>query len=121
VSRTSGDAVAELREMSYTINALVKSTVTIREPDMAKTSAKKKPVNLYQMDPAHAKKLVASLTPREKQTAERIAMGVPQAQIAKELGISPKTLDIFRGKVKKKLGTTMHGIPRVWFCALAAK
>ena len=28
---------------------------------------------------------------------------------------------IFRGKVKKKLGTTMHGIPRVWFCALSAK
>jgi two-component system, LuxR family, response regulator FixJ len=88
---------------------------------MAKPSAKKKiPSNPYQMDPAHAKKLVDSLTPRERQTAERIAMGMPQEQIAKELGISPKTLDIFRGKVKKKLGTTMHGIARIWFCALSA-
>ncbi len=89
---------------------------------MAKTIAKKKAFNNpFQMDPAQAKRLVESLTPREKQTAERIAMGLPQAQIAKELGISPKTLDIFRGKVKKKLGTTMHGIPRVWFCAMTAK
>ncbi|HZZ78000.1 MAG TPA: LuxR C-terminal-related transcriptional regulator [Gemmataceae bacterium] len=89
---------------------------------MAKTSAKKKSFNNpFQMDPAAARKLVDSLTPRERQTAERIAMGIPQAQIAKELGISPKTLDIFRGKVKKKLGTTMHGIPRIWFCAMTAK
>jgi len=44
-----------------------------------------------------------------------------QADIAKELGISPKTLDIFRGKVKKKFKTTMHGIARVWFCAILGK
>ncbi len=88
---------------------------------MSKSSAKKKTFNNpFQMDPLEAKELVDSLTPREKQTAERIAMGLPQAQIAKELGISPKTLDIFRGKVKKKLGTTMHGIPSIWFCAMTA-
>jgi DNA-binding CsgD family transcriptional regulator len=84
--------------------------------------AKKKAFNNpFQMDPAEAKAMVASLTPRERQTAERIAMGMPQADIAKELGISPKTLDIFRGKVKKKFGTTMHGIGRVWFCAALAR
>lgn len=89
---------------------------------MPKNSVKKKGFsNAFHMDPARAKKLVAALTPRERETAERIAMGMPQAQIAKELGISPKTLDIFRGKVKRKLGTTVHGIPRVWFCALSAK
>ena len=48
-------------------------------------------------------------------------MGMTQADIAKELGISPKTLDIFRGKVKKKFKTTMHGIARIWFCALVGK
>ena len=74
--------------------------------------------NAFEMDPAEARRLVATLTPRETQTAERIAMGMTQAEIAKELGISPKTLDIFRGKVKRKFKTTMHGIPRVWFCAL---
>jgi DNA-binding CsgD family transcriptional regulator len=82
--------------------------------------AKKKTTfnNAFGMDPAEAQKLVDSLTPREHQTAERIAMGMTQAEIAKELGISPKTLDIFRGKVKKKFKTTMHGIGRIWFCAL---
>jgi FixJ family two-component response regulator len=85
--------------------------------------AKKKPPfnNAFGMDPAEAHKLVDSLTPRERQTAERIAMGMTQADIAKELGISPKTLDIFRGKVKKKFKTTMHGIARVWFCAMVGK
>ena len=82
--------------------------------------AKKRPTynNVFNLDPAEAKRLVATLTPRERQTAERIAMGMTQLEIAKELGISPKTLDIFRGKVKRKFKTTMHGIPRVWFCAL---
>ena len=82
--------------------------------------AKKRPSynNVFNLDPAEAKRLVATLTPRERQTAERIAMGMTQLEIAKELGISPKTLDIFRGKVKRKFKTTMHGIPRVWFCAI---
>ena len=77
--------------------------------------------NAFGMDPAEAQQLVDSLTPRERQTAERIAMGMTQADIAKELGISPKTLDIFRGKVKKKFNPTMHGIGRIWFCALVGR
>ncbi len=72
------------------------------------------------MDPTEAQSLVERLTPREKQTAERIAMGIPQEEIAKDMGISPKTLDIFRGKVKKKFRTTTHGIGRIWFCAQTA-
>lgn len=84
--------------------------------------AKKKTYNNpFQMEPAEAKAMVDSLTPRERQTAEHIALGDAQADIAKELGISPKTLDIFRGKVKKKFKTTMHGIGRVWFCAMLAE
>lgn len=81
--------------------------------------AKRKTHNIFHLDPVEAKEMVESLTPRERQTAERIAMGMTQAAIAKELGISPKTLDIFRGKVKKKFKTTMHGIGRVWFCAMS--
>ncbi len=77
--------------------------------------------NAFNLDPVHAKAMVASLTPRERQTAERIAMGMAQVDIAKELGISPKTLDIFRGKVKRKFKTTMHGIARIWFCAMVGK
>jgi FixJ family two-component response regulator len=86
---------------------------------MAKSTAKRKTFNnAFGLDPDEAQDLVDSLTPRERQTAERIAMGMTQAEIAKELGISPKTLDIFRGKVKKKFKTTMHGIGRIWFCAV---
>jgi FixJ family two-component response regulator len=86
---------------------------------MAKNKPKGKPFNnAFGLDPVEAQALVDSLTPRERQTAERIAMGLTQTEIAKELGISPKTLDIFRGKVKKKFKTTMHGIARIWFCAL---
>ena len=86
---------------------------------MAKSTAKRKTFNnAFGLDPTEAQNLVDSLTPRERQTAERIAMGMSQPEIARELGISPKTLDIFRGKVKKKFKTTMHGIARIWFCAL---
>jgi len=87
---------------------------------MAKTPAKKGPANVFGMDPTKAQALVDSLTPREKQVAEMIAMGVPQKDIAKKLGISTKTLDIFRGNVREKLGATTHGIGRIWFCALSA-
>ena len=87
---------------------------------MAKRSAKKAAFNnAFQLNPVEAQALVEKLTPRERQTAEHIAMGIPQEEIAKELGISPKTLDIFRGKVKKKFKTTTHGIGRVWFCAMS--
>ena len=59
---------------------------------MAKTPAKKGPGNIFGMDPAKAQALVESLTPREKQVAEMIAMGVPQKDIAKKLGIGYQTL-----------------------------
>jgi two-component system response regulator FixJ len=76
--------------------------------------------NLFNLNPAHAKVLIDSLTPRERQVAELIAMGVPQKDIAKKLGISPKTLDIYRGNVRAKLDVPVYGIPRIWFCAMSA-
>lgn len=88
---------------------------------MAKSTLKKTPFNnVYNMNAADAKALVDRLTPREKQVAEQIALGLPQRDIAKKLGISPKTLDIFRGNVREKLGAQTHGIGRIWFCALSA-
>ncbi|HZZ77217.1 MAG TPA: LuxR C-terminal-related transcriptional regulator [Gemmataceae bacterium] len=88
---------------------------------MAKTTAKKSiHSNIYNLNPAHAKALIESLTPRERQVAELIALGVAQKDIAKKLGISTKTLDIFRGNVRTKLDVTTYGIPRIWFCAVSA-
>jgi DNA-binding CsgD family transcriptional regulator len=88
---------------------------------MANTTLKKAGYsNIYNLNPAHAKALIDSLTPRERQVAELIAMGVPQRDIAKKLGISPKTLDIHRGNVRAKLGVPVYGIPRICFCAMSA-
>jgi two-component system response regulator FixJ len=88
---------------------------------MATSTSKKTAFNNhFKMDPAEAKTLVDSLTPRERQVAERIAMGMPQEDIAEDLGISSNTLDIFRGNLRNKFSTPTHGIARVWFCALTA-
>jgi DNA-binding CsgD family transcriptional regulator len=76
--------------------------------------------NIFNFSPAHAKTLIDSLTPRERQVAELIAMGFEQKDIAKQLHISPRTLDIHRGGVRAKLGVPVHGIPRIWFCAISA-
>ncbi len=87
---------------------------------MAKATAKKATYNnIFNLNPAHARALIEALTPRERQVAELIALGLPQKDIAKKLGISPKTLDIFRGNVRSKLEVTTYGIARVWFCALS--
>ncbi len=45
-----------------------------------------------------------TLSPREKQLADLMAAGLPTAEIAERLGISPKTGDIHRANVKEKLG-----------------
>ena len=52
----------------------------------------------------HATEGIAKLTPRETEVANMLADGMPSKDIAKDLGISPKTIDIHRGKVKMKLG-----------------
>ena len=45
----------------------------------------------------------ARLTERERQVAAMMATGKPNRQIAEELGISPKTLDIHRANLMHKL------------------
>jgi DNA-binding CsgD family transcriptional regulator len=45
----------------------------------------------------------ARLTERERQAATMMASGKPNRRIAEELGISPKTLDIHRANLMRKL------------------
>ena len=66
-----------------------------------------------------AKARVEALTEREREVAGMIAMGEKHDDIAKKLGLSPKTCDIHRGNVKKKLQAETHGIARIWFAAMA--
>jgi two-component system response regulator FixJ len=52
---------------------------------------------------ADARQRHARLTERERQVARMMATGKPNRQIAEELGISPKTLDIHRANLMHKL------------------
>jgi DNA-binding CsgD family transcriptional regulator len=63
---------------------------------------------------AVARERHARLTPREAQVAARMATGRSNAEIAAELGISPKTLDIHRAAVQEKLeAPTTAGVANV--------
>lgn len=71
--------------------------------------------NIFGMKPTEAKARLELLSPRELEVAELMALGMGNTQIAQKLEISRKTLDIHRGKIKRKLQTTIQGIGRIWF------
>src|SRR5947209_507925 len=52
---------------------------------------------------ATARERFARLTPRERQVASMMATGQPNREIAEQLGISVKTLDIHRANLVHKL------------------
>lgn len=58
---------------------------------------------IFGMTVATARELHARLTERQRQVATLMAQGKPNRQIAEELSISPKTLDIHRADVMHKL------------------
>lgn len=49
-------------------------------------------------------KRFSRLTPREKQVMQGVVAGKPNKVIAKELGVSPRTIDIHRSRVMQKMG-----------------
>ncbi len=58
----------------------------------------------------------ASLTSREREVLSLLAQGLRTAQIAQELGISPKTVESHLEKLKEKLGC--HTVPELRALAL---
>jgi two-component system response regulator FixJ len=54
-------------------------------------------------NPTWAKRL-AELSPRERQVLEGLIRGQPNKEIARDLGISPRTIEIYRAKVMSKMG-----------------
>ncbi|RNF35230.1 response regulator transcription factor [Paracoccus methylarcula] len=59
--------------------------------------------------------LLASLTPREREVLDRIAEGFTTRQIAKGLGLSPRTVESHRAAIGAKLGTTSQAeMTRLW-------
>ena len=46
----------------------------------------------------------AELTPREREVMEQMVVGLPNKLIAHKLGMSPRTVEIYRGRVMHKTG-----------------
>jgi FixJ family two-component response regulator len=55
-------------------------------------------------DSDNARKLLAELTPRERQVCDLVARGLLNKQIADEIGASERTVKIHRGRAIQKLG-----------------
>ncbi|MGQ0662269.1 MAG: response regulator FixJ [Pseudomonadota bacterium] len=54
-------------------------------------------------DAARAAERIAALTPRERQVLDQLVLGRPNKQIAFELEISPRTVEIHRARVMEKM------------------
>jgi FixJ family two-component response regulator len=46
-----------------------------------------------------------SLTPREREVLDAIAQGLTHREVGERLGISPRTVEVHKGRVMEKLGT----------------
>jgi two-component system response regulator FixJ len=62
---------------------------------------------------------LAALTPREREVFDLLVAGRPTKAIAKQLGASPRTIEVHRGRVFEKLGA--HSLPDLVHLMLAAK
>jgi PAS domain S-box-containing protein len=50
------------------------------------------------------RQLTADQTPREREIAALLVEGLTSKQIGKRLGVSPRTIDVYRGRLMKKYG-----------------
>jgi PAS domain S-box-containing protein len=60
-------------------------------------------------DIAHKRPLADNLTVREREIARQLLTGGTSKQIARVLGLSPRTVEAHRARLMKKLGATNHG------------
>ncbi len=57
-------------------------------------------------DSRQVETLQESLTPREKEIFRVVAQGLTHREIGELLGISPRTVEVHKGRVMEKLGVT---------------
>ena len=61
------------------------------------------------------KERISSLTKREYQVAECVSHGLQNKEIAKQLGISPKTVEVYRHNALSKMkASSMAELTRLW-------
>lgn len=68
---------------------------------------------IFGVSRSRSMELVKALTNREREVVDLMAKGIPNSQLAGRLNISPKTLDIHRQNICKKLGVHPIGVPRI--------
>jgi two-component system response regulator FixJ len=65
-------------------------------------------------DKADIQSKLAAISPRERQVLEGLVAGRPNKAIAFDLGISPRTVEIYRANVMTKMGaTSLSGLVRM--------
>lgn len=75
--------------------------------------------NPFELDMQTAAEAIATLAPRERVVAERIAFGLTTREIMAEFGLTLKTVEAYRKNVCVKLGVPgMFSIGRVWFAGM---
>ena len=67
---------------------------------------------------AEAGKLLARLTPRERDVLDLLAAGLPNKAVANKLGISPRTIEVHRARILEKL--EVNSLPELVRIVLAA-
>ena len=65
-----------------------------------------------------ARKLVAMLTPRERNVLDELVLGMSNKAAAQRLGISPRTIEVYRAQIMDKLHA--HSLSDIVRTALAA-
>jgi PAS domain S-box-containing protein len=60
-------------------------------------------------DISRRRPVTTTLTLREREIAQQLATGATSKQVARALGISPRTVEAHRGRLMKKFGAATHG------------
>jgi len=74
--------------------------------------------NHHQLGGEQTEALLDTLTPRERDVFLPLAQGYTSREIADQLGVSVKTIDLYRARVMKRLGA--HRVPDITGIAIAA-
>ncbi len=70
---------------------------------MARAERSGRAENVLPLQTAEAIHRIETLSERERQVLDRVVLGQPNKTIARDLGISPRTVEIYRAKLMIKM------------------